>query len=372
MAFSPNGERIATASGQTAKLWDAFTGENLLTFEGHSASIWSISFSPDGQRIITGSDDQTVRVWDAVNGATLRILKGHSAPIWSVAFSRDGRRIVTGSGDDTAKVWETVSGRQLLTLKGHSAGIRSVAFSPHGERIITGSEDHTIKVWQAASAAQVAEWQRKDQAAVEYLATFRREQDAERERQRLAHVGDESAIKTWLILAPIALTNKSRVGTMRVSWSEELDVEQIKDEAQLQPKAGEATLTLNGELKWETVTQKDYVIDFNNLLRHDPFQPSVAYAVCYIRAETEQHGLRMLIGSDDQSKVYLNGRQIYKWPTARSFVADLDEVSNITLNAGRNVLVFKVVNEVLDWQGSIRFTDAQGNPLKGINVTLEP
>jgi chloramphenicol 3-O-phosphotransferase len=80
----------------------------------------------------------------------------------------------------------------------------------------------------------------------------------------------------------------------------------------------------------------------------------------------------MLVGSDDQAKVYLNGSQVYKSSLARAFSADQDVVQDITLNAGLNVLVFKVVNEDFDWQGSIRFTDVQGNPVKGIKVTLTP
>jgi hypothetical protein len=96
----------------------------------------------------------------------------------------------------------------------------------------------------------------------------------------------------------------------------------------------------------------------------------VAYAVCYIRSETEQRGLQMLVGSDDQAKVYLNGKQVYKSPVARPFAADQDTVPDITLNAGPNVLVFKVVNETIAWQGSIRFTDDRDAPVKGIKVTL--
>ena len=90
----------------------------------------------------------------------------------------------------------------------------------------------------------------------------------------------------------------------------------------------------------------------------------------------------MLVGSGDEAKVYLNGRQAYEFPTDRSFVVDEDTVSDITLNAGLNVLVLKVAKEggVLfgwgerrsDWKGSIRLTDAEGKSLKGISVTLAP
>ena len=98
----------------------------------------------------------------------------------------------------------------------------------------------------------------------------------------------------------------------------------------------------------------------------------MAYAVCYLRSEAEQRGLQMLVGSDDEAKVYLNGKQVYRSPVPRGFVADQDTVPDLALNAGLNVLVFKVVNEASDWKGSIRFTDAQGNPVKGIKVTLDP
>jgi WD40 repeat protein len=90
-----------------------------------------------------------------------------------VAFSPDGQRIVTGSWDRTAKVWEAASGKELLTLQGHSATVCSVAFSPDGQRIVTASEDHTAKVWKAASPAQVAAWQAEEKAAAEHLAALR-------------------------------------------------------------------------------------------------------------------------------------------------------------------------------------------------------
>jgi len=78
------------------------------------------------------------------------------------------------------------------------------------------------------------------------------------------------------------------------------------------------------------------------------------------------------VGSDDEAKVYLNGTQVYKAPLGRGFVPDEDKVPDIHLTAGLNVLVFKVVNESGEWAGGIRFTDAQGNPVKGLRVTLDP
>jgi eukaryotic-like serine/threonine-protein kinase len=152
VAFSPDGQRIVTGSwDQTAKVWEAASGRELLTLEGHSAPIRSVAFSPDSQRIVTGSWDQTAKVWETASGRDLLTLGGTNGNVDSVAFSPDGQRIVTGLGDSTAKVWEAVSGRELFTLKGHGHQVRSVGFSPDGQRIVTGSDDQTAKVWEAAN-----------------------------------------------------------------------------------------------------------------------------------------------------------------------------------------------------------------------------
>jgi eukaryotic-like serine/threonine-protein kinase len=156
VAFSPDGQKLVTGSwDQTAKVWETASGRELLSLKGHSAPIWCVAFSPDGQRIVTGSWDQTAKVWEAASGRELLTIGGHSAPIRSVAFSPDGQRIVTGSWDQTAKVWEAVSGRELLTLGGTNGNVDSVAFSPDGQRIVTGLGDSTAKVWEAVSGREL-------------------------------------------------------------------------------------------------------------------------------------------------------------------------------------------------------------------------
>ena len=72
---------------------------------------------------------------------------GHTSSVSSVAFSPDGARIVTGSWDHTAKVWDAQTGRELLTLTGHTGFVFSAVFSPDGSRIVTNSSDGTAKVW---------------------------------------------------------------------------------------------------------------------------------------------------------------------------------------------------------------------------------
>jgi hypothetical protein len=362
VAFSPDGQRIVTGSwDQTAKVWETTTGKELLTLKGHGLGVASVAFSPDGQRIVTGSWDLTAKVWQAGSGQELLTLKGHSDWIRSVAFSPDGQRIVTGGDDRTARVWEAGIGRELLTLKTRGFA-ESVAFSPDGKRIVTGNWDKTAEVWEAARSEQVALWQQEERVAAEYMAALQRERTAEQERQRIARLRD--SIKQWLLLAPIPLATGQ-------SGAEGLDLKQIGEEGRLRPKEGEARSIGGAELKWQKVVVTNEVIDLNAILGQVSTQ-SVAYAVCYLQSDAEQRGLSMLVGSDDEAKVYLNGKEVYKSAFLRRFVAEQDKVSDIALNAGLNALVFKVANEFGDWQASVRFTDAAGQPVKGIRVTLDP
>ena len=155
-SFSADGSRVLTGSeDKLAKVWDSKTGAEVLTLRGHTGSVNSASFSPDGSQVVTGSWDQTAKVWDAKTGAEVLTLRGHTFPIFSASFSPDGSRVLTGSYDQTAKVWDVTTGVELLTLKGHTGLVLSASFRADGSRVVTGSGDQTAKVWDATTGAEV-------------------------------------------------------------------------------------------------------------------------------------------------------------------------------------------------------------------------
>jgi WD40 repeat protein len=145
VSFSPDGQYIATGSwDKTARLWD-LKGHLVQEFRGHTDQVLSVCFSPDGQHIATGSSDKTARLWD-LKGNLLQEFKGHKDLVVSVSFSPDGKRIGTASGDRTAGLWD-LKGNLLQMFVGHQAEVVSIRFHPDGKRIGTASGDGTARLW---------------------------------------------------------------------------------------------------------------------------------------------------------------------------------------------------------------------------------
>ncbi|KAF5334716.1 hypothetical protein D9758_017351 [Tetrapyrgos nigripes] len=147
ISVSPDGTRIVSGSEDgTVRIWDAQTGTAIgEPLRGHQDWVQSVAFSPDGARIVSGSDDRTVRIWDAQTGTAIgEPLQGHEHSVQSVAFSPDGARIVSGSGDFTVRIWDAQTGTAIgEPLQGYEYWVQSVAFSPDGARTVSGSDDRT-------------------------------------------------------------------------------------------------------------------------------------------------------------------------------------------------------------------------------------
>ncbi|BCW97388.1 MAG: hypothetical protein KatS3mg024_0215 [Armatimonadota bacterium] len=156
VAFSPDGQTLASGSSDsTIKLWRVSDGKLLQTLTGHANGVWSVAFSPDGQTLASGGFDNTIRLWRVSDGVLRKTLSDHTATVRSVAFSPDGQTIASASEDGSIKLWRVSTGAVLRTLIGHFGGVTSVAFSPDGQTLASGSLDNTIKLWHASTGSVI-------------------------------------------------------------------------------------------------------------------------------------------------------------------------------------------------------------------------
>jgi uncharacterized Zn ribbon protein len=171
----------------------------------------------------------------------------------------------------------------------------------------------------------------------------------------------EGFIRNWLVLAPIPVEEGSA--------STELDKEFIKGEANIKPKAGDKVKVDGKEFVWTAHKTADFFIDFLLSFGKERGEDVAAYAVAYVIAE-EDMKVKLSVGSNDECKAYVNGKQVLKFAETRTLEKDAD-TGEASLKKGQNVLVFKVLNEKNNWQGCARFMK-DGAAVKNIKISLTP
>jgi WD40 repeat protein len=156
VAWSPDGNKLASGSEyKTITIWDTITGAILDTLNGHTNEVTSVAWNPNGSLLASTSVDKTIKIWNMTTGTNLKTFTGHTDGISSIAWSPDGSKLASGSWDKSIIIWNMTTGEIIKNCTGHVGGVISVAWSPDGERLASGSNDDTVKIWSVATGKNI-------------------------------------------------------------------------------------------------------------------------------------------------------------------------------------------------------------------------
>lgn len=155
--FSPHGDfLLSSSSDSTIRLWSTKLNANLVSYKGHNYPVWDVQFSPMGHYFVSASHDRTARLWSVERIQPLRIMAGHLSDVDCIQWHVNCNYIATGSSDKTVRLWDVQTGECVRIFIGHRSMVLSLAMSPDGRYMASGDEDGTIMMWDLSSGRCVS------------------------------------------------------------------------------------------------------------------------------------------------------------------------------------------------------------------------
>jgi WD40 repeat protein/predicted Ser/Thr protein kinase len=154
MALSPDGQHVVSASDDV-QIWDSTAAQKLFTYTNPSLLVYGLSWSYDGGYIVSGHFDRTVQVWDASTGNIFATYRNHTDRVRAVAWAYDSKYVASSSDDNTVCIWSINSSNKPIVYSGHKDSVFALAWSPNGKQIVSGSDDNTVQVWDAFTGKHI-------------------------------------------------------------------------------------------------------------------------------------------------------------------------------------------------------------------------
>jgi hypothetical protein len=180
-----------------------------------------------------------------------------------------------------------------------------------------------------------------------------------------SRMDNEGFIRYWLILAPLPSEKEQAGGA-------EILADRLRGEGNIRPRAEEKCSYKGKDYTWKRYKATEFFIDFKKFVEGQKADDALAYAVAYVYCDEAMRDLKVLAGSNDQCRVYINGLSVLQQDKSRTMERDQSIANGIVLKKGENVVILKVANEKNLWQGCLRFMDKNGTPIRHLQVSSTP
>jgi WD40 repeat protein/serine/threonine protein kinase len=361
VAWSFDGKRLASASGDsTVRIWDVATGAELQCYRGHSSQVLTVAWTADGRSVASSGFDSTIQIWDAATGAKIKTLLGHVTHVSQVVWNGEGTRLASASRDGTLKVWDTLTGRETMSMTNQANDISAVAWSPDGMVLASAGSDCLIRIYDGTPGYLAARSPKLLPIAKARLDVDPALADDWRLRAEIC-VGQrdwEQAlvnVREYLLLKPDQtwhLFDCLAAGPYPANLKLPQPPEAVNLFAAV-PTESSNTANLN-RVNWKYVPlSRQGIVDFGQLT--DNRDHVSAYALFPVYSLDDRQ-VAILIGTDDQARLWLNGELIHE--SSHSRIAEGDEAAiPATLKSGWNALLIRVANETGVHEAFLRLSD---------------
>ena len=173
-------------------------GAVVCSYHGHLNAVRSLSWSFDGKRIVSASNDKMVHVWDATTGTNLQLFRDESDAVRVVAWSSEGSRIATVGVDALVRVWDFATNRLLVTYRGHLGdAVNAIAWSPKQPLLASAANDGTVHVWDTTTGQPVAIYRGHASSVNTVAWSLDEPVSSPRRGYRIVSGGDDTLVQTW-------------------------------------------------------------------------------------------------------------------------------------------------------------------------------
>jgi WD40 repeat protein len=151
LAFSQDGEKLATAGDDIIYVWNAADGKELAKLRGHRESVTSLAFTPDGKGLISGGTDKSVMFWDVEKAAERGMVTDKIEIALLMAVSPDGSSVAVAGKDHAIRILEVSTGAVRTILRGHRSDLYWLSYSPDGNLLVSGGAEKSLFLWDVTS-----------------------------------------------------------------------------------------------------------------------------------------------------------------------------------------------------------------------------